>query len=281
MTEPAYESCRWGRVPAWWLQHPATNLDLIGVLSALSTYADKDGYCEPSQATIARQLQRSRPWVNRVIADLTSLGFIEKEARHRRHNNGTTSCRYRLLETPPQRDTPVNTMTDRVITEDTPRHLDDTTHLPQEHKQSSRTSAYEEQSITSSSLADEPAACPASTSQNVDIPEDWKPSSQATKRASELYPEIDLAVHATMFVHKCRAKDYRCIPNRVDDLWLSWVATDRLRDDRDARSRPRNADKSKPARNPAERAEERFDAWAMAAITTANRHGTPGSKQCQ
>jgi hypothetical protein len=278
MSEAKYGGGRWGRAPAWWLQHPATNLDLIGVLCALCTYADKDGFCEPSQATIARQLKRSRPWVNRVIADLTEFGFIEKEVRHRKHNNGTTSCRYRLLDEPRYCDAPVASATEPVTDGDTPCHRDDTTHLYQEHKQTPPAIARAAEPIKSSSSKCEEAAAVAD--QLAEIPDNWMPSANAAKRASLLHPEIDLAVHAAMFVHKCRAKNYRCIAGRLDDLWLSWVATDRLRDDKEAKPALTRPNKAGATLRPAERAEERFDAWAMAAMARATRSTDPWSKQC-
>ena len=36
--------------------------DRLAVMAALCTYADEAGFCEPSQATLARRLSRSRPW---------------------------------------------------------------------------------------------------------------------------------------------------------------------------------------------------------------------------
>jgi hypothetical protein len=280
MSETTNGGGRWGRAPAWWLQHPATNLDLIGVLCALCTYADRNGFCEPSQATIARQLKRSRPWVNRVIAELTALGFIEKEIRQRKHNNGTTSCRYRLLDEPCQSTASVTEVTEAVTAENTPRHRDDTTHLYQEHKQTPLAIVREAELTKSQSSKREEAAAGVVTDQLAEIPDNWKPSDDAAKRAGFLHPEIDLAVHAAMFVHKCRAKNYRCVPGRLDDLWLSWVATDRLRDDKEAKTAPTRPNKPNAARRPAERAEERFDAWAMAAMTRANQPADPWSKQC-
>lgn len=280
MSETTYGGGRWGRAPAWWLQHPATNFDLIGVLCALCTYADRDGFCEPSQATIARQLKRSRPWVNRVIADLTALGFIEKEIRQRKHNNGTTSCRYRLLDEPRHGDAHVIEVTEPVTAEDTPCHRDDTIYPNQEHKQTPPAITRKAEPTKSQSSKGEDAAATAVVDQLAEIPDNWEPSDDAAKRASLLHPEIDLAVHAVMFVHKCRAKNYRCIPGRLDDLWLSWVATDRLREDKKARTAPTRPNKPSAALRPAERAEERFDAWAMAAMTRANRSTDPWSKQC-
>jgi hypothetical protein len=280
MSETTYGGGRWGRVPAWWLQHPDTNLDLIGVLCALCTYADKDGFCEPSQATIARQLKRSRPWVNRVIADLTTFGFIEKEMRHRKHNNGTTSCRYRILAEPRHNDTHGTTVTEPVTRIDTPRHRDDTTHLHQEHKQNPPADAREPEPNKSRSERGEEASGISISDRFPEVPVGWKPSNEATQRASLLYPEIDLAVHAAMFVHKCRAKNYRCMPGRLDDLWLSWVANDRLRDEKDIRSASAKSSKPSATLRRTDRAEERFDAWAMAAMTKATRSTDPWSKQC-
>jgi hypothetical protein len=90
------EVARWGKVQAWWLRHPDIDADHLSALAALATYADEARYCEPSQATLARWLKRSRPWVNRVIAELVGVRLLEKTTRSR-PNGGTTSCRYRLL----------------------------------------------------------------------------------------------------------------------------------------------------------------------------------------
>ncbi|MEI8395241.1 MAG: helix-turn-helix domain-containing protein [Rhodospirillaceae bacterium] len=44
---------------------------MLAVLVTLKRHADfASGEAFPSQATIARKLGRSRPWVNRVIAEL-------------------------------------------------------------------------------------------------------------------------------------------------------------------------------------------------------------------
>jgi hypothetical protein len=169
-------------------------------------------------------------------------------------------------------------VTEAVIDEDTPCHNDDTTHLHQEHKQTLPATAREAEPVKSPSSKGEEAAAVAD--QFAEIPDDWMPSENTAKRASLLHPEINLAVHAAMFVHKCRAKNYRCIPGRLDDLWLSWVATDRLRDDKEAKPALTRPNKPGAALRPAERAEERFDAWAMAAMARTNRSTDPWSKQC-
>ena len=94
---------RWGWIPAWWLHHPDMTPERLGLLAALTTYADDQGWCDPSQAKLARWLNRSRRWVNGAIADLAELKpqLVEKTTRTR-PNGGMTSCLYRLHRTLPQ-----------------------------------------------------------------------------------------------------------------------------------------------------------------------------------
>src|SRR5258708_1835816 len=68
---------RWGTVPAWWLHHPAVDADKFAILAAMATYADREGVCNPSQATLAKWLKRSRPWVNRIVADLAKIRLAD------------------------------------------------------------------------------------------------------------------------------------------------------------------------------------------------------------
>lgn len=63
----------------------------LRVLNALGMYSDKDGWCWPSQSTLAEDIHRSRQTVNGYIAELVDLGYVEK---HKRFDN---SIRYRLL----------------------------------------------------------------------------------------------------------------------------------------------------------------------------------------
>jgi hypothetical protein len=72
----------------------------LGLLVVLASHADERGAAYPSQSTLAREVGRARPWVNRRLAALgeTDLGgrrAIEK-TRHRLPKGGETSCRYRL-----------------------------------------------------------------------------------------------------------------------------------------------------------------------------------------
>jgi len=257
-------STRWGKVHAWWLHRADLDADHLAVLAALSTYADPEGYCEPSQSTLARQLRRSRPWVNRVIAELSQRGLITKEARQRKHNNGTTSCRYQLRSAPPADAAPVTPMTERVSEADTPRHRDDTNHRVQEQIQTAQRCAGDGQPADDPDRSASEAHAGERDGKSDEVPGDWTPSPPAMERGRRLYPDVDLAVHAAMFVHKCRAKGYRCLPGRIDDSWLSWLADDCLRDARNAQ--PVAGRPARPAvrAKAANRAQERFEAWAMA-----------------
>jgi hypothetical protein len=81
----------------------------IGLLVVLASHADEGGAAHPSQSTLAREVGRERPWVNRrlaalVNADLGDRKALEK-ARRRLAKGGETSCIYRLTPpaTPPVR----------------------------------------------------------------------------------------------------------------------------------------------------------------------------------
>jgi hypothetical protein len=232
---------RWGKVPAWWMMHEDMDADRFCIMSALATYSDEEGYCEPSQATLARRLKRSRPWVNRVIADLAEIGLLEKTARHRQ-NGGTTSCRYRLALLPPTGDVEVSPPVRR---EDSPRHGDDTNHGKSKQIQISRPERATDERTEASEI--DPA---------------WQPSDEIRAQASALYPTADLEEHTALFVSKSVAKGYRYRPGMEGRVWLSWLIEHRRERD-DGNGRP---GASRPLR--AGRAPDRTDrlaAWAAAA----------------
>ena len=242
---------RWGKVPAWWLLHPAIDADKFCVLAALATYADDDGFCEPSQATLALRLKRSRPWVNRVIADLTAGCFLEKTMRTRR-NGGTTSCRYRLTQIAPDAGQAAVTHPTPVShAADTPRHRPDRSQPEPEQNQELH-----------------PAACEAARSDPERLKEvepvatDWNPSQATIEKAVLVYPEADYRSHVVLFVARCRSKGYRYRSEALDDTWLAWFIEDQRRDlvrrtraPSDRATRPRRRDVG----------DDRFVAWATAA----------------
>jgi hypothetical protein len=86
---------RFGVVPAAWLDRDDIGMAEIAVLACLSTYADENGWCYPSQGTIARQIGKSRSTVNAIIKRLVATGLVE-QYRQVRHDGGETSSTYRI-----------------------------------------------------------------------------------------------------------------------------------------------------------------------------------------
>ena len=257
---------RWGKIPAWWLLHPAIDSDSFCVMAALSTYADDHGCCDPSQATLARHLGRSRPWVNKVIGSLVKIGILEKTGRSRR-NGGTTSCLYRLVQTPDELDA-VSHETPHVLPPDTPRHQRDTSQiqLKQVHYPRSPARAPTDTHRHEACQALNAATSPMPSVEPV--PAGWEPSAAAVIAAEKLAPGSNVHAHAMMFSTRCRAKGYRYAPAHLDDAWLSWIAEDTLRGGRSCRSL--NGQTDRPIgkrREPSEVAEGRYGAWVAAAST--------------
>jgi hypothetical protein len=266
---------RWGKVPAWWLMHPEIDADRFAVLAALATYADENGFCEPSQGTLAKRLCRSRPWANRVVADLAAIGLLRKQTRAR-PNGGTTSCRYQLAQSPEQAEAfvahgaapemAVVVRTRAGHRTDTPCQRDDTNHLDLEHIQNSRPDApaapapaptHEQDTLTSTS----PDNVQGSPSR------EWLPSEETVAEALRLCPEADLDEHTARFVARCRAKGYRYAS--LEDAWLEWLLSDRRATRHETTTgSPVAAFPSRRAERPTARAEHRFDrfeAWATSA----------------
>jgi hypothetical protein len=245
------------------------DLDRWGVLTTLALYADEHGVCYPSQAVIARALKRSRPWVNRVIGELDHLGFIQKTARTRSSNNGTTSCEYRIVTDPRHFQPGSNGVTARTPA----RHDDD-----RDCHRHDRTQSETKQNNPAAPSARDPVenhveAKPADAGREP-VPADWTPSDATMARARTLRPDEDLEAHAVMFASRSRAKDYRYAAGQIEDAWLSWLAEDRIKAHRtrkvaDEPPRRVNIDSR---RDPGER---RFAAWATAAATPRQRATAP------
>lgn len=256
---------RWGKVHGWWLHHPMTDADHLCILAALSTYADDRGFCHPSQATLARHVKRSRPWVNRVIAELTEHGLIQKTARTRTTNAGTTSCEYRLMEQCEghgRDERPVPTMTPPGHNADTPRQAGDTSQLTTKHNKYPRPPGASARGDHASKDDGR-----ARWADRVTVPTDWAPSDAASAKARSLCPETDLEAHAAMFVARCRSKGYLYVADGMDDAWLSWLAEDRLK----GATRIAGQQATRQGRGVREAGDRRFAAWAAAA--TAPRMG--------
>jgi hypothetical protein len=271
---------RWGKLPAWWLLHPNVDADRLAVMAALTTYADEEGFCEPSQATLGKRLARSRPWVNRVVADLAALGLLRKQGRQR-SNGGTTSCRYQLAQTPEQAETfaakhtpegGVPAVTPLSRRQDTACHRGDTSHVDLEQSQNSRPEAHgtkeTEPGVAASNVtAGAPLAGPT-LEDRAEPSREWLPSEATVTEALRLCPDADLDEHTARFVSRCRAKGYRYAS--LDDAWLDWLLGDR-RDQRLAATRPQPAVQGRPGTArygcASDHRLSRFDAWAIAATS--------------
>ena len=257
-------TARWGRVPAWWLLHPDVDADGFCVLAALATYADEHGVCVPSQATLAIRLQRSRPWVNKVVGQLAAAGLLEKTGRSR-GNGGTTSCLYRLRLVQPEGVTQENatpplpeldlTAPDAGTTEpvrraDSPCQPCDTSQHYPEHSKSPA----------------QQAAAPRGDN-HTEIPANWEPSAADTAEALRLCPGADLHAHTARFRARCLARGYRYRAGHLGDAWLAWLLEDHgapgHRGGGRTPSSPRSATEVHGRRPPSPT--QRFAAWAAAA----------------
>lgn len=76
--------------------------DDVRLLGAYGIFSDKDGWCWPSQETIAEMLPgKTRQWVNVHTSTLVALGYMEKQPRFG-EDGGQLSNKYRILfDTPP------------------------------------------------------------------------------------------------------------------------------------------------------------------------------------
>lgn len=68
---------RWGRVCSTVMRNPAISPAAKAVYSALTTYADRDGYACVSHDRLASELSRSRSWVCGAFSELANAGVVE------------------------------------------------------------------------------------------------------------------------------------------------------------------------------------------------------------
>lgn len=240
-------------IPVEWIDDPTISADQLAVLVALKRHADfTTGEAHPSQTTLAAKLGRSRPWVNRVVADLVERGLVVKE-RRRLARGGETSCRYRLPAA-------------AVATEGSP--------LSAVADPSTVSAAADPFPV---SAAADGACAPADTNRTpiqpipdapgaragVSMPAaEWQPSDAALGRALDRFPGTDLAASVERFVSRCRSRGYRY--RDFDAAWLGWLAEDAERPPvRSTPGTPRSqVDRAAPAAT-------RFAAWAAVARRAA------------
>lgn len=251
---------RWGRIPAWWLDHPDLDADGLAVLAALSTYADETGVCWPSQTTLASKLKRSRPTVNRLVGRLEAMGLLVVEHR-KAANGGRLSCRYRLCLTPKTPLTQGSTAPDSSL--DSP------------------CSAASQKQVQIKQIPDSLSPCEhermavadAEDTDRHSVSNGWTPSASDRAWAAQRFPKADLDGHAELFRHRCQAHGYRY--KDVGAAWRSWLLQDL------SSSSPTNptipaapvrsaATPVRPAAAKADMAEQRLNAWSSVAARLSN-----------
>lgn len=87
---------RFAAVPTKAIRDPEVGRAALQVLCELATYASRDGWCEPKQATMAEHLGISRENVNRHLRSLVALGYVEVRPQYR-DDGGRRSNRYRVV----------------------------------------------------------------------------------------------------------------------------------------------------------------------------------------
>lgn len=217
---------RWGRIPAWWLDHPDLDADGLAVLAALSTYADEEGTCWPSQATLAGKLKRSRSTVNRLIGRLQEIGMLTVERRSA-GDGGRLSSLYRLRLSPPDAGHDTG-----VVAADSPR------------------SAARQEQPHPKQIPDSPDAPERLRT----VPADWVPSADDLAWAASRCSDIDLKRHVEGFVLRCRAHGYRY--RDIGAAWRAWLVED---------TAGKAREKAPASRGKPPAAEQRVAAWSRVA----------------
>lgn len=209
MTTPTDTTSRWGKIPAWWLDHPDLDADGFAVLAALATFADEQGVCWPSQSTLAAKLKRSRPTVNRILQRLDDIGLVTIE--HRRGRDGSRlSCLYRLriernggvVAEAAARTVPADDRDDSVANAPCPAPSQEHLHPEQ--------------------IPDSLASGERGLAQGVSA--DWMPTTDDLAWARSRFGDVDLGQHVEGFVLRCQAHGYRY--RDVSAAWRAWLVQD-------------------------------------------------------
>lgn len=238
-----------------WISHPDTGVDEIAVLTVLALHADREGVCWPSQALLARLLNRSRPWVNKVVTRLCALDLLRK-TRRQRQDGGNRSCLYQLVYpsgVPSAARAPLNNAATINVAHQSGPVAEAATEQAWEATSSSDPgpvpcpdndrggSGFDSggfaqdnrkipfEPLQEDSLSAATAAAPASSISPESIlvlplAEDWQPSAADLRWAAQYFPESDLVQHTQRFISRCRAKGYSYRDPAA--AWRAWLIDD-------------------------------------------------------
>jgi hypothetical protein len=243
---PDDDGARWGRVPAWWLDHPAVDADALAVLTALATFADRRGRCWPSQTTLATRLKRSRAWVNKTLGRLADAGLIAVRDRWS-ENGGRLSCLYELQTA----QTPVVGDGAPVAEKTAPCQPRRHEQPESEHITDSLASAAQEDQQTSS-IENRPAQTPAA---------DWTPTAEDRRWAETRHNAVDIDRHVEGFRLRCQAHGYRY--RDISAAWRAWLDQDAAAGKAPSAGKSSNRPACRATR--AAPAEQTLDAWRAVA----------------
>lgn len=85
-------------IPARAVYDPKLPHHVLRTLCAICVYSDQEGYCWPSQSTLARNIGVTRETINRHIRQLKSLGYIMVERRYKKDGGQTSNAMWVLHE---------------------------------------------------------------------------------------------------------------------------------------------------------------------------------------
>ncbi len=236
--EPDNFPARWGVVRAEWMFNPQVGVDELAMMACLSTYLDKQGYCWPSQQTLATRLKKSRPWVIKVLNRLVEIGLVERTRRERK-DGGLRSCLYRIVpsgttgaaevpdapaglqhgrnQAPPERDRGCHAGdTSQTQTIQESPSLQGVREAPRESRLHSAHPGPE----TAAPHHSPARPLLASPSQARPVPKGWCPSDADLAWAASTHPDMDAAALTRAFVNTSRAKGYSYIDYGC--AWRGW-----------------------------------------------------------
>lgn len=274
---PTDSASRWGKIPAWWLDHPDLDADGFAVLAALATFADEQGICWPSQSTLAAKLKRSRPTINRILQRLDDIGLVRIE--HRRGRDGSRlSCLYRLhLEqdggTGAVRPISIERVsTEPVSTEDVSEGNRDDSVVNAPCPPASHKHLHSEQNPDSLATG--------GRGQAHEVPADWMPNADDLAWAGSRFGAVDLGRHVEGFVLRCQAHGYRY--RDISAAWRAWLVQDTAAGKapavKTATSGPFIPPSAPPSVRPRENAaEQRINAWMTVAARLKDAKPAPRS----